>query len=182
MAECSFMLVLVLVYSFFSNEQVVSVSWGWRHSEEQGGGHSSGLEHLWFEGVDRPEHQQEANRCQEGAGLSGRESAQQVHCIMGKCGRVTGSETQHPIFCVQILSNQSITCSSFSRDVSRGYEALPISCVNGADSEPCPDNFKYIPDSCVTSPLNLDRDITHLQVSLLLLVQKTITHRAVLLL
>ncbi|XP_013879446.1 histone-lysine N-methyltransferase EHMT1 [Austrofundulus limnaeus] len=50
-----------------------------------------------------------------------------------------------------------------SRDVSRGYEALPISCVNGVDSEPCPDNFKYIPDSCVTSPLNIDKDITHLQ-------------------
>ncbi|KAG8011663.1 Histone-lysine N-methyltransferase EHMT1 [Nibea albiflora] len=50
-----------------------------------------------------------------------------------------------------------------SRDISRGYEAVPITCVNGVDSEPCPDNFKYIPDSCVTSPLNIDKDITHLQ-------------------
>ncbi|XP_075934234.1 histone-lysine N-methyltransferase EHMT1a isoform X1 [Anarhichas minor] len=50
-----------------------------------------------------------------------------------------------------------------SRDISRGYEAVPITCVNGVDSEPSPENFKYIPDSCVTSPLNMDRDITHLQ-------------------
>ncbi|XP_023144429.2 histone-lysine N-methyltransferase EHMT1a isoform X1 [Amphiprion ocellaris] len=50
-----------------------------------------------------------------------------------------------------------------NRDISRGYEAVPIPCVNGVDSEPCPENFKYIPDSCVTSPLNIDRDITHLQ-------------------
>lgn len=50
-----------------------------------------------------------------------------------------------------------------SRDISRGYEAIPIPCVNGVDSEPCPENFKYIPDNCVTSPLNIDKDITHLQ-------------------
>uniref|UniRef100_UPI0037E75848 histone-lysine N-methyltransferase EHMT1a isoform X1 n=1 Tax=Semicossyphus pulcher TaxID=241346 RepID=UPI0037E75848 len=50
-----------------------------------------------------------------------------------------------------------------SRDMSRGYEAVPITCVNGVDSEPCPENFKYIPDNCVTSPLNIDKDITHLQ-------------------
>ncbi|XP_047448804.1 histone-lysine N-methyltransferase EHMT1a [Mugil cephalus] len=49
------------------------------------------------------------------------------------------------------------------RDISRGYETVPITCVNGVDSEPCPENFKYIPDSCVTSPLNIDKDITHLQ-------------------
>ncbi|KAM6964781.1 histone-lysine N-methyltransferase EHMT1a [Aplochiton taeniatus] len=50
-----------------------------------------------------------------------------------------------------------------SRDISRGYEAIPITCVNGVDDEPCPQNFKYIPDSCVTSALNVDKDITHLQ-------------------
>uniref|UniRef100_A0A8C3G5Z7 Euchromatic histone-lysine N-methyltransferase 1a n=1 Tax=Cyclopterus lumpus TaxID=8103 RepID=A0A8C3G5Z7_CYCLU len=50
-----------------------------------------------------------------------------------------------------------------TKDISRGYEAVPITCVNGVDSEPSPDNFKYIPDNCVTSPLNIDRDITHLQ-------------------
>lgn len=52
------------------------------------------------------------------------------------------------------------------RDISRGYEAVPITCVNAVDSEPLPENFKYIPDSCVTSPLNIDKDITHLQVRL----------------
>ena len=56
-----------------------------------------------------------------------------------------------------------IICPSL-RDISRGYEAVPITCVNGVDNEPCPENFKYIPDSCVTSPLNIDKDITHLQV------------------
>nr|XP_046241618.1 histone-lysine N-methyltransferase EHMT1a isoform X2 [Scatophagus argus] len=50
-----------------------------------------------------------------------------------------------------------------SRDISRGYEAVPITCVNGVDSEPCPENFKYVPDNCVTSQLNIDKDITHLQ-------------------
>ncbi|CAN9512740.1 unnamed protein product [Ophioblennius macclurei] len=50
-----------------------------------------------------------------------------------------------------------------SRDVSRGYESVPISCVNAVDGEPCPENFKYIPDSCVTSLLNMDKDITRLQ-------------------
>nr|XP_057926958.1 histone-lysine N-methyltransferase EHMT1-like isoform X2 [Doryrhamphus excisus] len=50
-----------------------------------------------------------------------------------------------------------------SRDISRGYEAVPITCVNGVDSEPSPGNFKYLPDNCVTSPLNIDKDITHLQ-------------------
>ncbi|XP_029017964.1 histone-lysine N-methyltransferase EHMT1-like [Betta splendens] len=51
----------------------------------------------------------------------------------------------------------------FSRDISRGYEAVPIPCVNGIDSEPCPENFKYIPDNCVTSTLTMDKNITHLQ-------------------
>ncbi|XP_061907047.1 histone-lysine N-methyltransferase EHMT1-like isoform X1 [Entelurus aequoreus] len=50
-----------------------------------------------------------------------------------------------------------------NRDISRGYEAVPITCVNGVDSEPSPGNFKYLPDNCVTSPLNIDKDITHLQ-------------------
>ncbi|XP_069576175.1 histone-lysine N-methyltransferase EHMT1a isoform X1 [Brachyistius frenatus] len=50
-----------------------------------------------------------------------------------------------------------------SRDISRGYEVVPIACVNSVDGEPFPDNFKYVPDSCVTSPLHIDKDITHLQ-------------------
>lgn len=51
------------------------------------------------------------------------------------------------------------------RDIARGYEAVPVPCVNAVDSEPCPDNYKYIPDNCVTSPMNIDKNITHLQVS-----------------
>ncbi|XP_075041868.1 histone-lysine N-methyltransferase EHMT1 isoform X2 [Mixophyes fleayi] len=50
-----------------------------------------------------------------------------------------------------------------NRDISRGYENIPIPCVNGEDSEPCPINYKYVAQNCVTSPLNVDRNITHLQ-------------------
>uniref|UniRef100_A0A671QEK8 Histone-lysine N-methyltransferase EHMT1-like n=1 Tax=Sinocyclocheilus anshuiensis TaxID=1608454 RepID=A0A671QEK8_9TELE len=49
------------------------------------------------------------------------------------------------------------------RDIARGYEKVPIPCVNALDSEPCPDNYKYVPESCVTSPMNIDKNITHLQ-------------------
>lgn len=51
------------------------------------------------------------------------------------------------------------------RDISRGFEAVPISCVNGVDNEPCPENFKYIQDNFLNSSLHMDKDITHLQVS-----------------
>ncbi|KAJ8413850.1 hypothetical protein AAFF_G00064480 [Aldrovandia affinis] len=50
-----------------------------------------------------------------------------------------------------------------NRDISQGYERTPVPCVNGVDGEPCPEDYKYIPDSCVTSPMNIDRNITHLQ-------------------
>ncbi|KAG7480473.1 hypothetical protein MATL_G00056510 [Megalops atlanticus] len=50
-----------------------------------------------------------------------------------------------------------------NRDISQGYEKTPISCVNGVDSEPCPDNYKYVPRNCLTCPVNIDRNITHLQ-------------------
>uniref|UniRef100_A0A8C4TJ17 Euchromatic histone-lysine N-methyltransferase 1b n=1 Tax=Erpetoichthys calabaricus TaxID=27687 RepID=A0A8C4TJ17_ERPCA len=50
-----------------------------------------------------------------------------------------------------------------NRDIARGYERIPIPCVNGVDNEPCPDNYKYVPENCVTSPMNIDRNITHLQ-------------------
>ncbi|KAJ1077970.1 hypothetical protein K5549_011297 [Capra hircus] len=51
-----------------------------------------------------------------------------------------------------------------SRDIARGYERIPIPCVNGVDGEPCPSNYKYVSQNCVTSPMNIDRNITHLQV------------------
>ncbi|XP_048875775.1 histone-lysine N-methyltransferase EHMT1 isoform X5 [Brienomyrus brachyistius] len=50
-----------------------------------------------------------------------------------------------------------------NRDIARGYEKVPVPCVNGVDSEPCPDNYKYVPVNCVTSPMNIDKNITHLQ-------------------
>uniref|UniRef100_A0A671S7H1 Histone-lysine N-methyltransferase EHMT1-like n=1 Tax=Sinocyclocheilus anshuiensis TaxID=1608454 RepID=A0A671S7H1_9TELE len=49
------------------------------------------------------------------------------------------------------------------RDVSRGYEDVPVMCVNGMDHEPCPSNFKYVPENCFTSQVNIDENITHLQ-------------------
>uniref|UniRef100_A0A8C2JSQ0 Euchromatic histone-lysine N-methyltransferase 1a n=1 Tax=Cyprinus carpio TaxID=7962 RepID=A0A8C2JSQ0_CYPCA len=48
-------------------------------------------------------------------------------------------------------------------DVSRGYEDVPVPCVNGMDHEPCPSNFKYVPENCFTSQVNIDENITHLQ-------------------
>ncbi|MEQ2217659.1 Histone-lysine N-methyltransferase ehmt1, partial [Xenoophorus captivus] len=42
-------------------------------------------------------------------------------------------------------------------------ERVCIPCVNSVDSEPVPDDYKYITENCVTSPMNIDRNITHLQ-------------------
>ncbi|XP_045702106.1 histone-lysine N-methyltransferase EHMT1 isoform X4 [Phyllostomus hastatus] len=50
-----------------------------------------------------------------------------------------------------------------SRDIARGYERIPIPCVNAVDGEPSPSNYKYVSQNCVTSPMNIDRNITHLQ-------------------
>uniref|UniRef100_A0A5F8GGJ4 [histone H3]-lysine(9) N-methyltransferase n=1 Tax=Monodelphis domestica TaxID=13616 RepID=A0A5F8GGJ4_MONDO len=52
---------------------------------------------------------------------------------------------------------------TMSRDIARGYERIPIPCVNAVDNEPCPSNYKYVSQNCVTSPMNIDRNITHLQ-------------------
>ncbi|XP_056587271.1 histone-lysine N-methyltransferase EHMT1 isoform X2 [Triplophysa dalaica] len=61
-------------------------------------------------------------------------------------------------------SSQSATTEKLlNRDIARGYEKVPVPCVNSVDSEPYPDNYKYIPNSCVTSPMNIDKNITHLQ-------------------
>nr|XP_046230727.1 histone-lysine N-methyltransferase EHMT1 isoform X3 [Scatophagus argus] len=49
------------------------------------------------------------------------------------------------------------------RDIALGQERVPIPCVNAVDSEPFPDGYKYISENCVTSPMNIDRNITHLQ-------------------
>lgn len=49
--------------------------------------------------------------------------------------------------------------------MARGYENVPIPCVNGVDGESCPEDYKYISENCETSTMNIDRNITHLQVS-----------------
>uniref|UniRef100_H2TK97 Euchromatic histone-lysine N-methyltransferase 1b n=1 Tax=Takifugu rubripes TaxID=31033 RepID=H2TK97_TAKRU len=49
------------------------------------------------------------------------------------------------------------------RKNSLGHERVPIPCVNSVDSEPYPEGYKYIPENCVTSPMNIDRNITHMQ-------------------
>lgn len=59
--------------------QIVSVSWSWCQSEEQGGRDGSGLLCVWFSGVDGPPHQQEADWCKERQGLSGGRTSQQVY-------------------------------------------------------------------------------------------------------
>lgn len=64
------------------------------------------------------------------------------------------------------------------RDISRGYERVPVPCVNAVDNEPCPNDYKYVPDSCVTSPMNIDKNITHLQV-MQLLVSLLVTEKGV---
>ncbi|XP_051492412.1 histone-lysine N-methyltransferase EHMT1 isoform X7 [Apus apus] len=48
-------------------------------------------------------------------------------------------------------------------DIARGYERIPIPCINSVDNEPCPSNYKYVSQNCVTSPMDIDRNITHLQ-------------------
>ncbi|XP_061590466.1 histone-lysine N-methyltransferase EHMT1 isoform X2 [Cololabis saira] len=48
-------------------------------------------------------------------------------------------------------------------DISLGQEKFPIPCVNAVDNEPYPHDYKYISENCVTSPINIDRNITHLQ-------------------
>lgn len=58
------------------------------------------------------------------------------------------------------IRTEKIIC----RDVARGYENVPIPCVNGVDGEPCPEDYKYISENCETSTMNIDRNITHLQV------------------
>uniref|UniRef100_A0A8B9HGJ7 Euchromatic histone-lysine N-methyltransferase 1b n=1 Tax=Astyanax mexicanus TaxID=7994 RepID=A0A8B9HGJ7_ASTMX len=60
------------------------------------------------------------------------------------------------------ISLKVLSCLVF-RDIARGYERVPVPCVNIVDSEPCPDDYKYVPDNCVTSPMNIDKNITHLQ-------------------
>lgn len=72
----------------------------------------------------------------------------------------------HEVTSIFILRSLTVPLSSpmFS-DIALGHERVPIPCVNAVDSEPYPEGYKYIPENCVTSPMNIDRNITHMQVS-----------------
>lgn len=72
-----------------------------------------------------------------------------------------------PFFTISLSERRSAWTASpvFRSDIALGQERVPIPCVNGVDSQPFPDGFKYISENCVTSPMNIDRNITHLQVS-----------------
>ncbi|XP_048472509.1 histone-lysine N-methyltransferase EHMT2 isoform X6 [Rhincodon typus] len=62
-----------------------------------------------------------------------------------------------------ILNRAVRTEKIVSRDIARGYENVPIPCVNAVDSETSPEDYKYISENCETSTMNIDRNITHLQ-------------------
>ncbi|XP_062873911.1 histone-lysine N-methyltransferase EHMT1a isoform X2 [Trichomycterus rosablanca] len=49
------------------------------------------------------------------------------------------------------------------RDLSHGYEEVPVTCVNGVDQAACPNDFKYVLENCFTAQFNIDENITHLQ-------------------
>lgn len=55
-------------------------------------------------------------------------------------------------------------CALCCSDVAQGYENVPIPCVNAVDDEGCPSDYKYVSENCETSAMNIDRNITHLQV------------------
>lgn len=54
--------------------------------------------------------------------------------------------------------------TSCCSDIAQGYENVPIPCVNAVDDEGCPSDYKYVSENCETSAMNIDRNITHLQV------------------
>uniref|UniRef100_A0A7N6C4J5 Euchromatic histone-lysine N-methyltransferase 1b n=1 Tax=Anabas testudineus TaxID=64144 RepID=A0A7N6C4J5_ANATE len=70
------------------------------------------------------------------------------------------SQAEEKIF---YFTLKPLTVCSVCSDIALGQESVPIPCVNSVDSEPYPDDYKYIPENCVTSPMNIDRNITHLQ-------------------
>lgn len=61
-----------------------------------------------------------------------------------------------------------IFLNSCSSDIAQGYENVPIPCVNAVDDEGCPSDYKYVSENCETSAMNIDRNITHLQVRTLI--------------
>lgn len=80
---------------------------------------------------------------------------------------------QYSIYCYFELF---FVCVCVYSDVAQGYENVPIPCVNGVDDEGCPSDYKYIAENCETSAMNIDRNITHLQVPLNTTVNTQHTH------
>ncbi|XP_054849660.1 histone-lysine N-methyltransferase EHMT1-like [Eublepharis macularius] len=95
-------------------------------------------------------------------------------CLKNKAGRT-------PLQCARVSSPswsalqaisslpQSPAERVLSRDISRGFEQVPIPCFNGVDDEPCPSNFLYVTqnimsDSVAVSPAALGR-IQHCKCS-----------------
>uniref|UniRef100_A0A8C9WMI8 Euchromatic histone-lysine N-methyltransferase 1a n=1 Tax=Scleropages formosus TaxID=113540 RepID=A0A8C9WMI8_SCLFO len=77
--------------------------------------------------------------------------------------KLKNHEGQTPLECASQSSKVWAALQTNRKDISRGYEKIPIPCVNGVDCEPCPDNYRYVPENCVTTPLHIDKNITHLQ-------------------
>lgn len=50
-----------------------------------------------------------------------------------------------------------------STDISRGKEDDPIQVVNGVDDEPAPSDFYYVLESCETTDIHVDTNVTYLQ-------------------
>ncbi|XP_066496943.1 histone-lysine N-methyltransferase EHMT1-like [Tiliqua scincoides] len=44
---------------------------------------------------------------------------------------------------------------TLSRDISRGFEQVPIPCLNGVDSEPCPSDFLYVTQDILSDSVAL---------------------------
>ncbi|XP_077535993.1 histone-lysine N-methyltransferase G9a isoform X5 [Haemaphysalis longicornis] len=63
----------------------------------------------------------------------------------------------------QLVKNKLPTERVLHRDISRGKEQHPISCVNGVDDEPCPSDFLYLIENCQTTAMPLEHSITALQ-------------------
>lgn len=63
----------------------------------------------------------------------------------------------------QLLKSKLRVERVLHRDISRGREPHPISCVNGVDDEPAPTDFLYLVENCQTAAVPLDRSITALQ-------------------
>lgn len=78
------------------------------------------------------------------------------------------------IYCVSVAPSPAINqspllvffccCFFCPSDIAQGYENAPIPCVNAVDDEGCPSDYKYVSENCETSAMNIDRNITHLQV------------------